>query len=65
MVSRSGMLILIRLRVSIMSCTFSPYFPKWEGVLRRFGNGTLGSYGISKVGANDTYALMLTRLPLS
>jgi hypothetical protein len=65
MASRSGMLTLTCLKVSITSCIFSPCFPKWEGALRRSGNGALGSYGISKVGADGVDALMLTCLPSS
>jgi hypothetical protein len=48
-----------------MSCIFSPYFLKWEGALRRSGNGALGSYGISEVRADGVGALMLTCLSLS
>jgi hypothetical protein len=59
------MLTLTCLKVSIMSCIFSPCFPKWEGALRRSGNGTLGSYGISEVGEDRVDTSMLTHLPLS
>jgi hypothetical protein len=57
------MLTLTCLKVSIMSYIFSPYFPKWEGALRRSGNGALGSYGISEVEVAGVDASMLTCLP--
>jgi hypothetical protein len=65
MESRSGMLTLTCLKVFIMSCIFSPCFPKWEGALRCSGNGTLGSYGISEVREDGVDTSMLTHLPLS
>ena len=58
------MLILTCLKVSIMFCIFSHCFPKWEVALKRFGNGALGSYGISEVRVDDADASMLTCLPL-
>ena len=64
MALRSGIFILIYLKVSIMSCIFSPYFPKWESALRRSRNGTLGSYGTIGVGVEDEDVLVFTCLPL-
>jgi hypothetical protein len=64
MASRSGMLTLIYLKVSIMSCIFSSCFPKWEDALRRSGYGALGTYGISEMGSYEDVSL-ITCLPLS